>query len=266
MVRDITIGQYYNTRSPIHELDARTKLVLTIVYAVTIFWCRDLWTFLAATAFLIVYVALSRVPLSFICRGLKVVWAFILFTAFFSLFNGDGRVLVSIWRFHITSGSLNTTGTVVFRFVYLIIGSSIMTYTTLPLALTAGLEKLFGFLKIFRVPVSDMALMLSITLRFIPILMEELDKIMKAQLSRGADFENGNVFKRIRSYTQIFIPLFASAIRRATDLAYAMDARCYHGSECRTSMKPLRYSKKDAFAYGLLVVYVVGLILMKIYL
>ena len=102
MVRDITIGQYYNTRSPIHELDARTKLVLTIVYAVTIFWCRDLWTFLAATAFLIVYVALSRVPLSFICRGLKVVWAFILFTAFFSLFNGDGRVLVSIWRFHIT--------------------------------------------------------------------------------------------------------------------------------------------------------------------
>ena len=111
-----------------------------------------------------------------------------------------------------------------------------------------------------------MALMLSITLRFIPILMEELDKIMKAQLSRGADFENGNVFKRIRSYTQIFIPLFASAIRRATDLAYAMDARCYHGSECRTSMKPLQYSKKDAFAYGLLVVYVVGLILMKIYL
>ena len=111
-----------------------------------------------------------------------------------------------------------------------------------------------------------MALMLSITLRFIPILMEELDKIMKAQLSRGADFENGNIFKRIRSYTQIFIPLFASAIRRATDLAYAMDARCYHGSECRTSMKPLRYSKKDAFAYGLLVVYVVGLILMKIFL
>ena len=175
MVRDITIGQYYNTRSPIHELDARTKLALTIVYAVTIFWCRDLWTFLAATAFLIVYVALSRVPISFICRGLKVVWAFILFTAFFSLFNGDGRVLVSIWRFHITTGSLKTTGIVVFRFVYLIIGSSIMTYTTLPLALTAGLEKLFGFLKIFRVPVSDMALMLSITLRFIPILMEELD-------------------------------------------------------------------------------------------
>ena len=235
MVRDITIGQYYNTRSPIHELDARTKLVLTIVYAVTIFWCKDLWTFLAATAFLIVYVALSRVPLSFICRGLKVVWAFILFTAYFSLFNGDGRVLVSIWRFHITTGSLKTTGIVVFRFVYLIIGSSIMTYTTLPLALTAGLEKLFGFLKIVDDP-------------------------------RGADFENGNIFKRIRSYTQIFIPLFASAIRRATDLAYAMDARCYHGSECRTSMKPLRYSKKDAFAYGLLVVYVVGLILMKIYL
>ena len=129
--------------------------MLTIVYAVTIFWCKDLWTFLAATAFLIVYVALSRVPLSFICRGLKAVLAFILFTAFFSLFNGDGRVLVSIWRFHITTGSLKTTGIVVFRFVYLIIGSSVMTYTTLTLALTAGLEKLFGFLKIFRVPVSD---------------------------------------------------------------------------------------------------------------
>ena len=265
MVRDITIGQYYNTRSPIHELDARTKLVLTIVYAVTIFWCRDLWTFLAATAFLIVYVALSRVPLSFICRGLKVVWAFILFTAFFSLFNGDGRVLVSIWRFHITSGSLKTTGIVVFRFVYLIIGSSIMTYTTLPLALTAGLEKLFGFLKIFRVPVSDMALMLSITLRFIPILMEELDKIMKAQLSRGADFENGNIIKRAKAMVPILVPLFVSAFRRANELAMAMEARCYHGSEGRTKMKPLRYAKRDKIAYLCMFAYLGVLILIKIF-
>ena len=255
MVRDITIGQYYNTRSPIHELDARTKLVLTIVYAVTIFWCRDLWTFLAATAFLIVYVALSRVPLSFICRGLKVVWAFILFTAFFSLFNGDGRVLVSIWRFHITTGSLKTTGIVVFRFVYLIIGSSIMTYTTLPLALTAGLEKLFGFLKIFRVPVSDMALMLSITLRFIPILMEELDKIMKAQLSRGADFENGNLIQKVKNMVPLLVPLFISAFRRANDLAMAMEARCYHGGDNRTQMKPLKYKKRDHIAYLILFAY-----------
>ena len=265
MVRDITIGQYYNTRSPIHELDARTKLVLTIVYAVTIFWCKDLWTFLAATAFLIVYVALSRVPLSFICRGLKVVWAFILFTAFFSLFNGDGRVLVSIWRFHITTGSLKTTGIVVFRFVYLIIGSSIMTYTTLPLALTAGLEKLFGFLKIFRVPVSDMALMLSITLRFIPILMEELDKIMKAQLSRGADFENGNIIKRAKAMVPILVPLFVSAFRRANELAMAMEARCYHGSEGRTKMKPLKYAKRDKIAYLCMFAYLGVLILIKIF-
>lgn len=260
MIRDITIGQYYNTKSVIHDLDARTKLIITIVYAITIFCCNDLWTFLAATVFLACYVALSRVPVSFICRGLKVVWAFILFTAFFSLFHGDGNVLVTIWRFQITTGSLKATGIVVFRFVYLIFGSSVMTYTTLPLSLTAGLEKLFGFLKVFHVPVSDMALMLSITLRFIPILMEELDKIMKAQLSRGADFENGNIFKRIRSYVQVFIPLFVSAIRRATDLALAMDARCYHGSENRSNMNPLKYQTADIVAYGILVLYA-GIIL-----
>ena len=264
MVRDITIGQYYNTKSIIHELDSRTKLIITLVYAVALFCCKDLCTFLLATVFLLVYVALSHVPASFIFKGLKPVWILILFTSVFSIFNGDGDVILSVWKLKITTESLASTGIMIFRLAYLIIGSSIMTYTTMPTALTSGLESLMKFLKVFHVPVSDIALMLSITLRFIPILMEELDKIMKAQLSRGADFENGNIIKRIKSYVPIFIPLFVAAIRRASELALAMDARCYNGSEGRTRMKELRFEKADYAAFAVLAVFVLIIILVRV--
>ncbi len=260
MVRDITIGQYYNTKSFIHELDSRTKLIITLVYAVSLFYCKNLWTFLLATVFLVAYAALSHVPAAFIFKGLKPVWILILFTSVFSIFNGDGDVILSVWKIKITTESLASTGIMIFRLVYLIIGSSIMTYTTLPTALTSGIESLLKFLKVFHVPVSDIAMMLSITLRFIPILLEEMDKIMKAQLSRGADFENGNIIKRIKSYVPIFIPLFVAAIRRASELALAMDSRCYNGSEGRTKMNKLQYRKADYIAFAGLLLFA-GLII-----
>ncbi len=263
MIRDITIGQYYNTKSVIHDLDSRTKLIITLVYAVLLFWCRDIWSFLLATCFLIVYVTLSHVPVTFIFKGLRAVWFLILFTALFALFGGEGTVLVSFWRLSITKEGLFSAGRLIFRLAYLIIGSSIMTYTTMPTALTSGLESLMKFLKVFHVPVSDIALMLSITLRFIPILTEELDKIMKAQLSRGADFEDGNIIKRIKSYVPVFIPLFVAAIRRASELALAMDARCYNGSENRTRMYKQKYKKADFIAFAGLTVFAVIIIFVR---
>lgn len=255
MIRDITIGQYYSGNSVIHRMDPRTKLAITFLYAISLFLCKDWIMILAATAFLCIYVAVSRVPITYICRGLKVIWMFILFTAIFSVFNGDGRVLWSWHRLRITDNSVMTTVLVVIRLVYLIIGSSVMTYTTRPMNLANGLESSLGFLKKIKVPVSDMAMMLMIALRFIPIFMEELDKIMKAQLSRGADFESGNIFKRIKSYVPVFVPLFVSAIRRATDLAQAMDARCFDGSEDRSRMNPLKYSGTDYASYAIVLVY-----------
>lgn len=264
MIRDITIGQYYGGDSVVHRMDPRTKLALTFIYAISLFMCKDPWMLGGATIFLAVYIYISRVPISFICKGLKVIWMFILFTALFSVFNGDGHVLWSWHRLRITEESVMTTVLVVARLVYLIIGSSVMTYTTRPMNLANGLESGLGFLKKIHVPVSEMAMMLMIALRFIPIFMEELDKIMKAQLSRGADFESGNMIKRIKSYVPVFIPLFVSAIRRATDLAQAMDARCFDGSEGRSRMDPLKYSGIDYITYGIVLLYLAFMIAYRI--
>lgn len=260
MIRDITIGQFYSAKSVIHELDARTKLFITMVYAITLFMCKDIYMLLFATLFLVCYIGLSKVPFLYIVKGLKVVWIFILFTALFSLFNGDGEVLVEVWRLRITTGSLNTTIKITARLVYLILGSSVMTYTTKPICLTAGLESGLGFLRIIKVPVAELAMILTIALRFIPIFLAELDKIMKAQLSRGADFESGNIFVRIKSYVPVFIPLFVSAVRRAKDLAEAMDARCFNGSDERSRMNPLKYRKVDYIAYVIMLIYVIVIV------
>lgn len=264
MLRDITIGQYYDAQSVIHRLDARTKLILTIVYAVTLFFCNDIWLFALASIFLIIYIGLCHVPLTFMLKGLKVVWFFILFTAIFSLFGGQGNILWEFGVLRITEEGLVTTLKITIRLVYLILGSAVMTYTTMPVSLASGIESLLGFLKVFHVPVAEMAMMLSIALRFIPIFMEELDKIMKAQMSRGADFETGNIFKRIKYYIPVFVPLFVSAIRRANELAEAMDARCFHGGDDRTRMNPLQYHATDIVTYGILACYVVGIILYRV--
>ena len=251
MLKDVTLGQYYPVASVLHRLDPRTKLAGTLIYIVALFCCDNWQSYALATLFLAVSIGLSRVPLSYMLRGLKGILFILLISVSFNLFLTDGKVLWQ-WKFiKITEEGLVLAGFMALRLIYLVVGSTIMTLTTTPNALTQGMEKGLGFLKVFRVPVHEIAMMMSIALRFIPILMEETDKIMKAQMARGADFESGNIIQKARAMVPLLVPLFVSAFRRATDLAMAMEARCYHGGEGRTQMKPLHYRRADRIAYAI---------------
>ena len=264
MLKDITIGQYYPSGSAIHRLDPRVKLFGTILYIVTLFIAKNPVVYMLAAAFLFTCIGISRVPLKFIMRGLKSIIVIMAISLIFNLFMTDGQVLVSFWRFKITYEGIIQAMYMGLRLILLIMGSSVMTLTTTPNDLTDGMEKGLRFLKLIRIPVHEVAMMMSIALRFIPILMDETDKIMKAQSARGADFESGNFFKRVKSLVPILVPLFVSAIRRAYDLATAMEARCYRGGKGRTKMKPLRYKGRDGIAYLILFVYLGMIIASKI--
>ena len=212
-----------------------------------------------ATLFLAGIIRASRVPLKHIVKGLKPIIMLLLITVIFNLFlTRDGAVLFHKWIFTITEGGLRTAVYMAVRLIYLIIGSSLMTFTTTPNELTDGIEKLLYPLNKIHVPVHEVAMMMSIALRFIPILLEETDKIMKAQIARGADLESGNMIQRAKSMIPILVPLFVSAFRRANDLAMAMEARCYRGGEGRTKMKPLCYRTRDRIAYVVVIVYVIS--------
>ncbi len=249
MFREITLGQYYPADSPIHRLDPRVKLAGTLIYIIALFVAKGLVCYLFAFLFLVAVVRLSTVPASFLLRGLKGVLILLLFSVSFNLFLTKGTVLVALGPLKITLEGVKMAFYMALRLVLLITGSTIMTLTTTPNDLTNGMEKGLGFLKVIKVPVHEIAMMMSIALRFIPILVEETDKIMKAQMARGADFENGKLLQRVKSLVPILVPLFISAFRRASDLALAMEARCYHGGEGRTRMKPLRYHSADGYAY-----------------
>ncbi len=261
MIRDITIGQYYPAKSILHRLDPRVKLVSTLLYLVSLFLFRSIAGYLVATLFLIGIIRLSRVPFGYIVKGLKPVIMLLMITVVFNLFlKKEGEVLVHIWRLSITTAGLRNAVYMAIRLIYLIIGSSLMTFTTTPNELTDGIEALLNPLNKIRVPVHEVAMMMSIALRFIPILLEETDKIMKAQQARGADFESGNIIQRAKAMIPILVPLFVSAFRRANDLAMAMEARCYRGGEGRTKMKPLRYKGRDRAAYVMIAVYVAAVV------
>lgn len=264
MFSDISIGQYYKTDSLIHELDARTKLVITLLYAISLFMCDNIYMYVLAILFFIAYALPSHVPFMQIFRGIKFMWPFLLIMALCNLINHDGQTLVHIGFITITSGGVWSAVSVVLKLVLLVMGSSILTYTTLPANMTDGLENLFGFLVVFHVPVSEMAMMITIAIRFIPILGDELDKIKKAQTARGADFEVGNLIKKIKTYVAVFIPLFVSAIRKASELAEAMDARCYQGGKGRTRLKALEYHMRDVISYALNGIYFAGIIILKV--
>lgn len=265
MIRDITIGQYYPSESVIHRLDPRVKLVGTVVFIIMIFCINNLAGYLVATAALACMIKLSHVPLKYIIKGLKAIFFILIFTAVLNIFLTPGDAIFE-WKFiHITKEGLLIALKMSVRFIYLIIGSSIMTLTTTPNHLTDGLEKGLSPLKKIHVPVHEISMMMSIALRFIPILMEETDKIMKAQQARCADFESGNIFQRAKSLVPVLVPLFISSFRRANDLAMAMEARCYHGDEGRTKMKPLHYYRRDYAAYLLILIYVAALILLNIF-
>ena len=261
MIRDITIGQYYPAKSVVHRLDPRVKLICTLLYLISLFLFSSIPGYLVATVFLICVIHISKVPFSYIVKGLKPVIMLLMITVLFNLFlTRQGDVLFHAWIFTITEGGLRTAVYMAIRLVYLIIGSSLMTFTTTPNELTDGIEAVLHPLNKIHVPVHEIAMMMSMALRFIPILLEETDKIMKAQLARGADFESGNILQRAKSMVPILVPLFVSAFRRANDLAMAMEARCYRGGDGRTKMKPLRYKSRDYAAYIIVIAYVVAVV------
>lgn len=257
MLRDITLGQYYQTESMIHRMDPRVKLGGTILFIISLFFFKNYAGYVIAALFLGLVIRLSKVPFKFMVKGMKTIVMLMLITVVFNLFLTPGTPLFTIWKLTITQEGLKMAISMAIRLTLLIIGSSVMTLTTTPNNLTDGMEKMMGPLKIFKVPVHEVAMMMSIALRFIPILLEETDKIMKAQIARGADFESGNIFKRAKAMVPLLVPLFISAFRRANDLAMAMEARCYRGGEGRTKMKPLVYHKRDYIAYGCIVAYMV---------
>lgn len=266
MLKDITLGQYYPADSVIHRLDPRVKLFFTFVYVVLLFIAGNIPTYIFSALILISIIILCKVPISFMLRGLKSIMVLLVVAGLFNLFLTPGEPLVSFGIFKITALGIKNALVMVFRMVFLIIGSSILTLTTTPNSLTEGLERSLRFLKIFGVPVHEIAMMMSIALRFIPILTEETDKIMKAQLARGADFETGNIIKRAKGLVPILVPLFVSAFRRANDLALAMEARCYHGGEGRTKMYPLSYETRDRIAYIIIIAILIIMIALRIFL
>lgn len=249
MLRDITLGQYYQTDSVIHRLDPRVKLVTTLCYIISLFIVDSFVGYAIAGLFLLLIIKLSKVPFKFMVRGMKSIVFLLVIAVVFNLFLTQGEVIFSFWKLQITKEGIRLAAFMAIRLIFLIMGSSVMTLTTTPNNLTDGLEKLLNPLRICKVPVHEIAMMMSIALRFIPILLEETDKIMKAQIARGADFESGNLIKKAKSLVPLLVPLFISAFRRANDLATAMEARCYRGGEHRTKMKPLIYKKRDRLAY-----------------
>ena len=258
MIRDITIGQYYPAQSPIHRLDPRVKIVCTLIFLVSLFVQNSVLGYALAFVFLACMIHVSKVPAKFIGKGLKPIVILLLFTVAMNLFLTRGGAVLFHWGIiTITETGLRTSVFMAVRLVLLVAGSSLMTFTTTPNGLTDGLEKLLHPLNKLHVPVHEISMMMSIALRFIPILLEETDKIMKAQIARGADMESGNLIQKAKAMIPILVPLFVSAFRRANDLAMAMEARCYRGGNGRTKMKPLIYKSADHMAYLITILYVV---------
>mgnify|MGYP003281933049 FL=1 len=249
MLKDITLGQYFPGDTVVHKLDPRTKLILTIVYIAALFIAKGPISYGLVFLFLAAAVALSRVKVSALFRGLKPLLIIIILTAVLNLFYTKGDVLVSFWIFTITKQGIISAFFMVSRIMLLIAGTFLLTYTTSPIALTDGLELLLNPLKKIHVPVHELAMMMCIALRFIPTLIEETDKIMSAQKARGADFESGNLIQRAKALIPILVPLFISSFSRADELATAMECRCYRGGVGRTRMNHLTMAGRD---YGTL--------------
>lgn len=264
MIREITLGQYYKGNSVLHRLDPRTKVVGTVLYIISLFIGKSIAAYLLAGVFLAVMVKISTVPFSYMVRGLKAVFTILIFSVVLNMFFIPGEVIVDFGFCDISREGLQTAVFMAIRLVFLILGSSLMTLTTTPNQLTDGMEKLLKPLKKLKIPVHEISMMMAIALRFIPILTEELDKIMKAQMARGAEFDQGNLIQKVKSVVPILVPLFVSAVRRANDLAMAMESRCYHGGEGRTKMKPLIYEQRDYIAYAIVGIYLAVMIGMRV--
>ena len=252
MLKDITLGQYFPGNSRIHRLDPRTKLIVLVVYIVALFMAKSWITYGLCLAFLAVSIAVSKIPVKSIVKGMKPLVIILVFTGILNLFFTEGEtVIFSVWKITLTLEGVLRAIFMVSRILMLISATFLLTYTTSPISLTDGLEALLKPLRVFRVPVHELSMMMCIALRFIPTLIEETDKIMCAQKARGADFESGSLMQRVKALVPILVPLFISAFRRADELATAMECRCYQGGEGRTKMKLLRYHREDFIAFGL---------------
>ena len=252
MLKDITLGQYFPGNSRVHRLDPRTKLIVLVAYIVALFMAKSWVSYALCLAFLGISIAVSKIPLKSIVKGMKPLVVILIFTGILNLFFTEGEtVLVSFWVITLTLEGVVRAIFMVSRILMLISATFLLTYTTSPIALTDGLEALLKPLKVFRVPVHELSMMMCIALRFIPTLIEETDKIMCAQKARGADFETGSLMQRVNALVPILVPLFISAFRRADELATAMECRCYQGGEGRTKMKLLRYHLGDLQTFGI---------------
>lgn len=260
MLTDITLGQYYPGDSFLHRMDPRAKILCTMIFIVAIFLANNLWSYLLVAGFTFLAIAMSGVPASLIWKAIKPLWIILVFTMGIHVLTTPGNELFT-WKFiHISEDGIRNGLIMTLRLVFLIAFSSLLTYTTSPIVLTDGIEALLMPFKRFGVPAHELAMMMTIALRFIPTLLEETDRIMKAQSSRGADFVNGNLWQRAKNMVPLLVPLFISAFRRADDLATAMEARCYRGGEGRTKMHQLAYTWRDRNAF-LAVILVTALLL-----
>ena len=248
MLKDITLGQYFPGNSFIHRLDPRTKLLALILFIVTIFVVQGAAPYAVCIAWLGLIIAVSRIPLKLILKSLKPIAIVLVFTGVLNMLYTPGTVLVRFWIFKITAEGIRAAAFMMIRILLLVASSALLTYTTSPMSLTDALERLLGPLKKIHVPVHEFAMMMSIALRFIPLLVEETDKIMSAQKARGADFESGNLLRRAKALVPVLVPLFVSAFRRADELACAMECRLYQGGEGRTRLHSLRYAGRDLWA------------------
>lgn len=264
MLKDITIGQFFPGKSVVHRLDPRMKIILTGIFIVLLFMAKSIIALSVGIVFMLGAFLVSTIPFRLMLKSIKPIIPIIIFTAVLNLFFiTTGDMLVHFWIIKITTGGVKTSIFMVVRIVCLIIGTSLLTYTTSPIALTDAIERLLSPLKKIKVPVHELSMMMTIALRFIPTLIEETDKIMSAQKARGADMETGSIIQRAKALVPILIPLFVSAFRRAEELAMAMECRCYHGGEGRTRLKQLHIATRDFIALFVTAVFLAGVILIN---
>ena len=266
MLKDITIGQYFPMNSIIHRLDPRFKIVMTLIFIIMLFTGESFICLGISAVYTLIAVILSRIKLKMFVKSIKPLMPFLLITAVLNLlFMGDGDVYFH-WKFiKITSDGINVSVFMIIRIVLLIMGSSLLTYTTSPITLTDAVERLLSPLKRFKFPVHELAMMMSIALRFIPTLIEETDKIISAQKARGAEIDTGSITNRAKNMVSILIPLFISAFRRADELATAMECRCYNGGEGRTRLRQLKSEFRDYMAFSVTILFFVCVILLNIF-
>ncbi len=260
MLNNISLGQYFPGKSVIHRLDPRTKILATFIYIVAIFFAAAYPAYGALAAFAAAVVLASRLPLLMVLRSLKPIWIIVVLTLGIHMFTSPGEHVIFTWKFlSVTEEGLNLGIQMSIRLILLLLFSSVLTFTTSPIVLTDGIESLLRPFKRIGVPAHELAMMMTIALRFIPTLLEETDRIMKAQTARGADFSSGNLLQRMKNMLPLLVPLFISAFRRADELAVAMEARCYRGGEGRTRMHELAYAARDYAALFLVVLLAAGL-------